>query len=66
MELNEVECKCCDENDKVAEAVRMNYSKKQVALLAFRNCVEINGNKYVLTRITNILKVYCLYHFYSK
>jgi hypothetical protein len=43
IEVNGVKYKCCDENDEVAEAVGVNYSKKEIVLLAFRNFVEIMG-----------------------
>jgi hypothetical protein len=50
IEVNGVGYECVSEINKVAEAVGMDYDYK-VDLLAFRDSVEVNGNRYVLTRI---------------
>jgi hypothetical protein len=49
----------------VAEAVRNEYGPEQGAgVLAFRNCVEVNGDGYVLRRITTFrecsLSIICI------
>jgi hypothetical protein len=59
IEVNGVEYKCCvdDEINRVSEAVRMNHdSKEEMKLLAFRNYFEVNGDRYVLTKITEFKK----------
>jgi hypothetical protein len=53
IEVNGVGYKCLDDTDKVTEALRINNSSdKDVSFLAFRNSVEVNGERYILRRIT--------------
>jgi hypothetical protein len=52
--VNGVEYKCCGDTAKVAEALGMSdCSDETVSLLAFRNIIEANGERYALRRITS-------------
>jgi hypothetical protein len=54
IKVNEVNYKCDDERNGIVEAERRNKRplREEAKFLAFRNSLEVNGKKYVLTKIS--------------
>jgi hypothetical protein len=54
IEVNGVEYKCDDETDRTVETVGISNSREKMTDVIFRKFLEMNGQRYVLTRIGSI------------